>query len=147
MKTVQSFLYLMSLENNNSNYKKALKEWCTLDKTNCESANMPVFITGTVVDEKGLPIVGTKISVSGEESFSTITDTRGNYALNFITHHPRRIRILAHHPEFAGGAYTFTSVDPKLLIGIKNQIFEKKFTLIRAVQKVVLHTSQKKILS
>lgn len=50
-KTVQSFLYIASLENNQKDYKNAAKEWCQKKHDECVRSQMPIFVSGTVVDE------------------------------------------------------------------------------------------------
>lgn len=51
-KTIQSFLYLSSLENNQKDYKKAAEEWCKKKPDECIEAKMSVVVDGKVVDEK-----------------------------------------------------------------------------------------------
>ena len=43
-KTVASYLYLASLENNQKNYQDAAKEWCHQKPEECLQAKMPVLI-------------------------------------------------------------------------------------------------------
>lgn len=61
-----------------------------------------VTFSGTVKDDTQKPIVGARVFVSGEEQHSAITDKNGVYTFSFSTLNPRRIRIVVHHPDFAG---------------------------------------------
>lgn len=61
-----------------------------------------VTFSGTVKDDAQKPIVGARVFVSGEEQNSAVTDKNGAYTFSFSTLNPRRIRIVVHHPDFAG---------------------------------------------
>jgi len=39
-------------------------------------------VTGTVVDDKGEPIIGASVMVAGEKGKGTVTDLDGNYTLD-----------------------------------------------------------------
>lgn len=50
--TVQSFLYLNSLENNISAYEKTAQEWCSANESECLQAKNTVTFSGTIRDSK-----------------------------------------------------------------------------------------------
>ena len=50
--TIQSFLYIASLENNQADYKKASLEWCQKKPAECADTKMPIFVQGKVTDDK-----------------------------------------------------------------------------------------------
>lgn len=143
--TIQSYLYLTSLEQNNAWYNQAAKEWCEKNETECLQAKSKVTFSGTVTDDTQKPIVGARVFVSGEEKNSALTDKNWAYTFSFTTLNPRRIRIVVHHPDFAGGAHTVVTFDPSLL-DAGEQLFEKNFTLTRAVQSIIVDTSKKKVM-
>jgi uncharacterized protein YifE (UPF0438 family) len=62
--TIQSFLYLASLEHNISAYNQAAQEWCTKNETECLQAKSMVTFSGTVKDDAQKPIAGAKIFIS-----------------------------------------------------------------------------------
>ncbi len=49
--TIQSFLYIASLENNQADYKKASAEWCQKKPTECSEVQMSIFMLGKVTDD------------------------------------------------------------------------------------------------
>jgi len=63
-----------------------------------------------------------------------------------LTINPRRVRLVVQHPDFAGGAHTVVTLDPKLL-GSTEQLFEKDFVLTEALQSIMLDTVSKKVIS
>lgn len=55
--TVQSFLYLASLENNVAQYDSAGQEWCQKNESECSNSRNVATFSGVVLDDKKKPIV------------------------------------------------------------------------------------------
>lgn len=147
-KTITEYLYLASLENNKKAYQDAQREWCEKNPEECEESKMSVTIRWHVLDEAGIPVSQARLFILWEENIAkTDTDNTGFFSLTFESLHPRRIRMIIQHPEFSGWSYTFVTQDTRLALDPHEQVFEKDFTIIRALQKVTLDTNQKKILT
>jgi hypothetical protein len=52
LQTVQSFLYLNSLENNVSAYEQAAQEWCVKNESECLQTKNTVTFSGAIRDSK-----------------------------------------------------------------------------------------------
>lgn len=108
---------------------------------------MPVVSRGKITDSLGYPVSGAKIFFFGDEKNVTTSNQNGYYSLTTTTLHPKRMRLIVQHPQFAGWSHTFITTDPRLFFDGPEQIFEKDFILIKPEQEIVIDVNKKKIIS
>lgn len=108
---------------------------------------MPVLVRGKITDSLGYPVAGARVFFFGDEKNVTTSNNLGYYSITTTTLHPKRMRLIVQHNDFAGGSHTFITTDPRLYFDGPEQIFEKDFTLIRPEQAIVIDTGKRKAIS
>lgn len=100
--TIQLYLYFASVEGDKSSYESIVRDWCVKSPEACTLVRMPVVSRGKITDSLGRPIEGAKIFFFGDELNSVTSNNIGYYTLTTTTLHPKRMRLIVQHPQFAG---------------------------------------------